>query len=685
MESVSFKTRLIPLALFVVLSGIILIARLFQIQVILHPRYDRIAAKQHEDKVELLLPRGRIYDRRGVILGLNVPRSYSYAVHPGDVKEPLALAGELARLTGMKKQYFLQRLRSESDFVWLIRQLDSEKAQRLRNVPELIEEWETRRFYPFLTNTPKAVGFTDRDGKGIAGLELVYDEELSSIPGWENLPPDKSDNYANSPIGAAVKPIPGANLILTFDNVIHNIVSREINNAVNDWRAKAGMALVMLPRTGEILSMVSTPAFDPNSPGDFIHPDRRIKNIVDMFEPGSVFKIVPLIAALRSGISPSYKIHCENGRYKVGDCWIKDTPPRGTLSLEDIIVYSSNIGIAKIDSIVGAENLYETARDLGFGCPTGIEIPAEVSGILTPPAQWDENLLASIGFGQGVSVSALQIACAYGAIANDGVIMKPRIVKAEIHPNGRCLYSQPVKVRRAASRKVAEQATDILVQVVKRGTGTVAQMTTVTIAGKTSTAQKPISKELGYSDEKFISAFIGYTLEEPRLLCLVVIDEPKDRHYGGLVAAPIFKNIMKQVIPIIAAEQRDLMGPVEYSPKAEEHRLEAPDFVNMILEEALILLKKQNTPFKLEGSGEKITAQIPYPGQMFIPGDTITVFAHLTDAKPKLKGLTVRLAAKRLISAGYSVKIHGAGIVQSASFSGKNCTLYAKTYLTKDI
>lgn len=679
MDSLSPKTRLIPLALFVLIAGLVLVARLFQIQVILHPRYDQIAAKQHEDRVELLLPRGRICDRRGVILGLNMPRSYSYAVHPRDVKEPAALAGKLARLTGMKKRRFLKRLKSESNFVWLIRQLDSEKAQALKDIPELIEEWETRRFYPFLENTPKAVGFTDRDGRGIAGLELVYNEELSSIPGWENLTAEGSNSQIRNPIGAAVKPIPGANLILTFDNVIQNIVSREIKTAVRYWRAKGGMAIVMLPRTGEILAMVSTPEFDPNSPGDFSHSARRTRNVVNMFEPGSVFKLTPLVAALRYGISPSYEIYCENGRYKVGRCWIKDVKPHGTLTLENIIVYSSNIGVAKIDKIVGAENLYKAARDLGFGCPTGIEIPAEVSGILIPPTQWDENLLATIGFGQGVSVSALQIACAYGAIANDGVIMKPIIVKAEIHSNGRCLYPKPVRVRRVASRKLAEQVSDILVQVVKRGTGTAAQIEGFTIAGKTSTAQKPISKELGYSDEDFISAFIGFTLEEPRLLCIVLVDEPKNQHHGGMVAAPVFKKIMKQVIPIIAAEQRSLTGPVEYFPKVREHYQETPDFVNMTPDEALELLEKQNTPFKLEGAGAKITAQIPYPGQMFVPGDTLTLYAHSIDAKPRLKGLTVRQAAKRLISAGYTVKIHGAGTVQSASFTGKNCTLYAKT------
>ena len=679
MKDSNSNKLLLPIKILTLVAAVALWVRLTQIQIVMHNHYDQIAKKQHAEQIELLLPRGRMYDRNGVVLAMSVPRSYSYGAHPKNIKNPLALATALSDATGIEKGYYLRRLNSQSNFVWVARQLEGETAKKVHEIKGLIEEWETRRSYPFQYITPKAVGFTDRDGVGIAGLELIYNQDLKSIAGWADILMYPFTNLNHNSTSANIKPLPGANLVLTFDSVIQQIAVRELRLAVDKWDALNGMVIIMLPRTGEILALASTPDFNPNNPGAYPPEARREKNVVDMYEPGSMFKIVPLAAALKSGISPKHKVFCEYGEYQVGSLIINDSRKHGWLTLEDIIVYSSNIGVAKIDKMLGAERLFDNARSFGFGCPTGVEIPAEVNGMLPAAVDWDETLLATIGYGQGVAVSSIQLACAYSAIANDGILLKPQIVKAEIHPSGKIVNKKPVKIREVISKEKADIVTNILIQVVERGTGKTAKIEGVTIAGKTSTAQKPISKKLGYSEEKFISGFIGYTVEEPRVLCLVILDEPKGQHAGSVVAAPVFQSIMKQVILIVNARYRALAGPVKKQTPLEEEYCVLPNFLNMSRGQSLTLLKEIDTDYRFEGTGERIVGQFPYPGQVCSDKDTIVLYTDDPSAvKFDLEGLNVRQATKLLIAAGYTVKVKGEGLVETVSFAGKNCILYAK-------
>ena len=678
-ESKSYRKRLSLIAVLTALAAAVIIGRLFQIQVALHKRYSETAQKQHQSRIKVELPRGRIFDRRGEIIALDIPTSYSFGVYPGEIADKYALAKAVAEYSGNSPSYFLRKMNNASGFIYLARQLDERGAKPYRKIPGLVEKCEPRRLYPFGANTPKIVGFTDPDGKGISGIEQLYNDQLASVPGWEIVLSDALGRKLKNPSNSRMEPIPGSDLILTFDHVIQELAHCELKAGVKKWGAKGGMAVVMLPRTGEVLSLVSLPGFDPNYPAKYGKRSLRERVVVDMYEPGSTFKIVPALAALKDGTPVSQVFDCENGRLRVGRHTIEDVKPHKWLTFKEVIAKSSNIGVVKISRAAGADKVYETARDLGFGNYTGIEMPGEAKGLLHPTVEWDKYMLSTVGIGQGVSVTALQLACAYGAVANDGLLLEPMVVKALRRPYGEVICAKPRAVRRVVSRKIAAQLTDILVQAVENGTGGNAVIPGLRIAGKTGTAQVPVSKEEGYSKDRYISSFIGYTVDEPRILCLVVIEEPSSGAYGGTVAAPIFKNIIMKTAPIVAAEQCEILGPSKLAALTGESGRGVPNLISYTVNEARNKLERDKIPYLLLGEGGKITSQLPYPGEAFTPGDTVIILAERAAKNPNPAGLCAREAAKRLISAGYEVKIVGRGVVRSAKFEGKRCTIYCQT------
>ena len=661
-------------ALFIILSFAVW-ARLFQLQVLLHGHYHELAVNQRGDRMEIKLPRGRILDRHGAALALNIPRSYSFGVRPSEVKDKYSLASNISKVTGRSRNYYLDRMRTDSPFIWLERQTDADKAGRLSSVNGLIQQCETRRLYPNGAATPKALGFVNRDCEGIAGIEEIFNNKLESAPGYEMTVEDGFGRIYGNLNGARQEPVPGCNIYTTFDCAVQEIVLSVLNEAVAGYDAKGGMAIVMLPRTGEILSMVSTPLSDPNNPANSTNDHKRIKPVVNIYEPGSTFKLVPALAALLKGIPLDYKVDCENGRYRIGSHTIKDVKPYKILNFEEIIVKSSNIGIAKIAQMVGRNELYHAARDLGFGCPTGIELPGEARGILSQPSEWDDYLAATIGYGQGVSVSALQLAAAYSAVANDGLMFKPRIVRAIENAEGEIFMIKPTTVRRVMSTETAHTLTDILVKVVNEGSGTAAKIEGMVIAGKTGTAQVPISRTEGYSHERFISSFIGFTLDEPRVLCMVVLEEPQKAYYASTVAAPQFRKIIEKIVPLLISNERLKQGPLCGLRRFEIEEMKTPNMLTLPPESALAAAKEAGIKCVLLGDGAKITSQQPPPGAMFMKGDTLTVYAGKYENAHDVVGMTLRTAVKRLTAMGYEVRVNGSGVVKSADFSGKFCTL----------
>jgi cell division protein FtsI (penicillin-binding protein 3) len=343
----------------------------------------------------------------------------------------------------------------------------------------------------------------------------------------------------------------GKNLVLTIDSMIQYIAEKTLDETVKKFSATSGMAIVMVPKTGAILAMAHVPLFNPNALKRSNRKNWRNRIITDPFEPGSTMKIFSAAAAIESGSSsPSSIFFCENGAYKMGRHVIHDTHEHGWLSLQQIIKYSSNIGAIKFSAIMGHEYLSRTLQNFGFGSKTGIDCPGETPGNLRPFRRWTKVDAGTISFGQGVSVSALQLIAATSAVANKGILMKPYVVQAITDHNGRLIKSfGPRRIRKVISEKTAETLSRIMQTVITEGgTGVNAALEGYSVCGKTGTAQK-IDENGRYSYEKYVASFVGFApAENPKIAVLVVVDEPEKQHYGSIVAAPAFKAIAQKTL-----------------------------------------------------------------------------------------------------------------------------------------
>jgi cell division protein FtsI (penicillin-binding protein 3) len=468
------------------------------------------------------------------------------------VKAPDAAAQGLARVLKRKPQEIKERLASRKPFVWIKRQATPKEAEAVKQlrIPGIEFVSETSRFYPNRALAAHVLGFTGMDGKGLEGVEFFYDSHLRGADTSVKVLRDAHGNgFQSEP--PADEDASGKNLVLTLDQSIQFTTETSLAEAVEKNKAKSGMAIVMAPQTGEILALALAPAYNPNAFDEGKKPLWRNRAITDPFEPGSTLKVFSAAAALEfANLSPKTTFHCENGAYRIGKNTVHDVHRYGLLTLQDIIKYSSNIGAVKISERVGPEKLHHTLRLFGFGQRTGIDSPAETAGLLMHHKHWTGIDTAAISFGHGVSVSAVQLITAFSAIANDGVLMRPRVVRAITDQQGQILQQfAPEEVRRVVSRQTAATLRDILQTVVlPGGTGTHAALDGYSACGKTGTARK-IDDSGGYSNDRHVASFIGFApAENAQVAVLVVIDEPKTQIYGGAVAAPVFKKIAQTAL-----------------------------------------------------------------------------------------------------------------------------------------
>ncbi|MBW1643675.1 MAG: penicillin-binding protein 2, partial [Deltaproteobacteria bacterium] len=385
---------------------------------------------------------------------------------------------------------------------------------------------------------------------GLEGIEFYYDTYLRGARGDFTILKDAFGNRFVSGKGN-IPDYSGKNIILTIDKTIQYITEKALEETVTSFSARSGMAVVIAPKTGAILAIAHYPFFNPNSFKYFRRELWRNRAITDPFEPGSTIKIFSAAAAIESGgSSPNTIYFCENGAYRIGRKIIHDNASHGWLSLQQIVKYSSNIGAVKISEKIGPEHLYNTLCNFGFGEKTGIDCPGETAGSLALYKRWTKLDTSVISFGHGISVSAVQLIAAVSTIANDGVLMKPYLVKAITDKNGQYVHRfKPRKIRRVISTSTAREIVKIMETVITRnGTGTRAALERYSVCGKTGTSKK-IGKDGTYSDDKYIASFAGFTpAENPEIAILVVIDEPKGKYYGGIVAAPAFKKIARETL-----------------------------------------------------------------------------------------------------------------------------------------
>ena len=532
------------------------IARLLFIQLFRSTYLAEIARKQHNLFVELEPVRGIIYDANLKPLAVNIPADSLYA-SPAFIADKEKAVAQLSGALNINQDYLKARLLRKKSFVWLARKLspeDSAAVSRL-NIKGLGFIKESRRSYPNQYLASQVMGFAGLDNSGLEGLEMSFDKYLKGDPGWAVFLRDahqkKLDIWKKMSL-----PKDGYSLVLTIDEVIQYIAERELDKAFKAYRAKGASIIVMDPYTGAILAMANRPTYDPNSHSQASKDQIRNRAVCDMFEPGSVFKIVAASAAIEEKkVSEEDKFYCENGSWRVGPQILHDHQPHGWLTFREVIGQSSNIGTAKVAQILGPDIIYRYVKLFGFGVKTGVDMPGEVSGMLKEPRLWSKTSMTAIPMGQEVGVTALQLASAISAIANGGQLMKPYVISGVRDKYGEMIKEfAPVTVRRAISLETADRVKKILQGVVDEGTGTLAKINGISAAGKTGTAQK-LEPNGTYSHNKFIGSFIGFApVENPVVVVAVVLDEPHP-YYGGVVSAPVFKNVARDVIKYLNMKQ----------------------------------------------------------------------------------------------------------------------------------
>jgi cell division protein FtsI (penicillin-binding protein 3) len=547
-------------------------AKAVYLQVIRGSWLSEKAANQYEVSCRSYGKRGTIYDANLKELAISIDVT-SIAAHPPKIKNVPETAKSLSIVLKINRKSLTGKLASNKKFIWIKRKVTPKEAEAVKNLNIIGVDFitEHKRFYPNKTLAAQVLGFTNIDDHGLEGLEFYYNEYLQGSASQYTILKDALGREFDAEKTAGLN-YKGNNLVLTIDSVIQYITEKALEESVKEFSAKSGMAIVMAPKTGAILAMAHYPFFNPNAITNFSQKIWRNRIITDPFEPGSTMKIFAAASAIETGsCSPNSIFYCENGEYKVGKHVIHDTHEHGWLSLQQIIKYSSNIGAVKFSAITGPKSLYKTLRDFGFGTKTEIDCPGETAGILAPYKQWTKIDAGTISFGQGISVSALQLISATSAIANKGVLMKPYIVQAITDQNGQLIKSfGPRKVKRVISEKTARTLAMIMKTVITEGgTGVNAALEGYSVCGKTGTAQK-IDEQGRYARGKYVSSFIGFLPEKmPKAVILVVIDEPEEQHYGSIVAAPVFKKIARKTLNYMNIRPKSNTGKLIVSLKNE--------------------------------------------------------------------------------------------------------------------
>lgn len=558
MHSGILRTRqtAVFLAFFLLLTFLLL--RLLYLQTFRHSFYARIANDQHIVEIELPPKRGAIFDRQMRTLAVNFNTDSVYA-NPRIMEDKRDAAIQLAAALNINAGEVYERLRRDKAFVWIKRKVTPAEAGRVKalKIEGVDFVKESKRFYPNSSLACHIMGAVDIDNKGLEGLELLNDRYLKGKSGCLISAQDARRKLLPSYQNEFIPPKDGHSLVLTIDEVIQNIAERELFKMYDKYHAKGASIVVMNPKNGDILALANFPNFDLNNYGRRSADSVRNRAINDFFEPGSVFKVVTASGLLEEkavGLNDTF--FCENGEYKIGSKILHDVHPYGTLTFKEVIEKSSNIGTVKAASLLGQDRMYKYIRAFGFGDKTGVDLPGEVAGITRPPSKWSKISMNAIPMGQEVTVTAMQLACAISVIADNGYLVRPRIVKAIINEKGQKVKEFPAVVRRKViSPETAARMRYVLKGVVDNGTGKKAKIEEYTTGGKTGTGQK-IEPTGVYSHDKFTASFIGFVpAEKPVMAIAVCVDEPRLVYYGGDVAAPVFRNVADQTLKYLRARR----------------------------------------------------------------------------------------------------------------------------------
>ncbi|MEW6585251.1 MAG: penicillin-binding protein 2 [Nitrospirota bacterium] len=553
------KKRAVILNTAIICSFIMVCLRLVDLMIFSHERLAERANQQHIKVEEVQARRGVVFDRAGRALALNLDLESLY----GDPESLELTDGDIKRLsTVINKEPKVIRasIPDSGRFVWIGRKLEPEIAERVRDldIKGLGFLTEAKRVYPKGRLASHIIGFVGIDNQALEGVELKYDKNLKTSGGKIVFERDAGGRILSSGVETEVK---GNDIVLTIDEGLQAIVEKELDKAMADWRPAAATVIMMDPFTGEILALANRPTYDPNHGGSAAGSNKRNRAITDCYEPGSTFKIVVGIGSLEERVVKTGTLFdVSKGSIEVGGRHIRDAHKHGILTFHEVIQKSSNVGSIMIGLRLGKERIHKYAKLLGIGERTGIDLPGEVSGWIYPPERWSGTSIGAISIGQEVAVTPLQILRAYSAVANGGYLVKPHVVSEILSPEGEVIASFRNQERqRVISSRTAEIFRDILKSVTEEeGTGSSASVDGNPVAGKTGTAQMidPVTKR--YSREKYVGSFVGFVpADNPRFSMIVVVYEPKGQIYGGVVAAPVFREIAAQSLSYMGIPRED--------------------------------------------------------------------------------------------------------------------------------
>lgn len=667
------KYRLIVLLIpvFALFTGIIW--KLVKIQIIESEELSYKAQKQQMTVQKISPERGKIFDRDGILLVYSKQEfSVSIDINMAKSFEKDSIISRLSKLTGNSIQSYNSLLNNKKGTIVLERKLSAELTNEIRKIRYSclkIEENPTR-VYQYDNFASHVLGFVNKDYVGVTGIENIFDEKLKGIEGSRLVLKSPGGNIISIVDEETKAAIPGVDIVLTINKKYQDILEEKLRKGLESYQAESGIGIIIDPNNGEILAFSNMNDFNPNEYWNAETAARRNLALTDTYEPGSTFKAFSFAALLDKNLTfEDEVVDVEFGKYKFRNVYIRDSHPHQTLSVRGVFEQSSNVGTAKLIMRMNDDEFYKYLRSFGFGNVTSIQLPGEAKGLLKKPSQWSALTKPFMSYGYEVSVTPIQMVMAYAALINGGNLFEPMLIKKISDRNGKTEFIKPKLIRNVISQKTSDRMKELFTGVVEKGTAKVVKIDKVSVGGKTGTSQKFVDG--AYSKQKYNTSFIGFfPAENPKLLCLILVNSPKVGKYGGLVAAPIFKEIASEIInkephnfyiPSEKIENENEENNIKFASASDVYRNNGnvptvksqtteqknnkviinnknimPDLTNYSLREAISVLNEMGIKYKVEGTG-RIIAQNIKPGEKINDNKTVILKCE----EHKIEGLTI--------------------------------------------
>jgi cell division protein FtsI (penicillin-binding protein 3) len=649
----TFHRRALIIVFVLVIWMLGISARLFYLQTIEHEHLHNEARAQQMrlDSTSGGTVRGRLLDRQGRELALSIDTDSCFAV-PYEIENIDETSKRLASLIGVEAGELAARFRTanqnKSKFIWLARRLEEDRAKQIQDLKlkGVYMRQEPKRFYPNGSLAAHVLGFVGLDEVGLAGIEQFHNRRMRGESGKIFV---ETDAHGNTYESTEIRQRDGQSIVLTIDQMIQYRAEQSLAAAIARTNAKSGTVVVLDPRSGEILALANAPTFDPNIAA-LATPQARVNGALEnIYEPGSTFKIVAFSAAIEEGlVKPGDQIDCQMGSITVAGRLVHDHHPFGTLSISEALAKSSNVAAIKLGLRVGDARMFDYMQRFGFGSRTGVELPGETAGLLRQLARWSPSSMGSLAIGQEIGVTPLQMASAFGALANDGVRITPHLVREIRESDGSVNYTATPREIRVVSAETARSLRGMLEGVTLNGTAKQAQLNGYSAAGKTGTAQKIDQRTKAYSTTKHIASFVGFApVDNPAVVIIVVLDEPAGAYHGGEVAAPVFREIAEQILPgLNIAPDIELKN----QPRGDLVAQSTIDGRSREEQDRLTQERQATIPHQVRVQGKSNS------------GDVVFALAsNRAVLMPDLRGRSVRDAARICAQLGLRLEAHGEG------------------------